>query len=245
MNVYGLIGFPLTHSFSKKYFTHKFETEALQDNRYELFPISSISLFDELLQQNPSLLGLNVTIPYKQSVLPFLTDISNIPAGLAACNCIKIHDGKTYGYNTDILGVEKSLLPRLKVHHKNALILGDGGAADAVKFVLTKHHIDFTIVSRTARKETVISYDVLNETIIRTHQIIINTTPLGMFPYQDTCPEIPYDFIGPGHHLFDLVYNPEKSLFLQKGEEKGAGIQNGYEMLIIQAEESWRIWQND
>ena len=245
MNLYGLIGFPLSHSFSKKYFTDKFAKEELQDYQYELFPLASIDLVSELIQHNPMLKGLNVTIPYKQSVIPFLNDSSHLPAGLDACNCIKIDGGKTYGFNTDILGFENALLPNLKPYHSKALILGNGGAAAAVKYVLRRNNIAFSMVSRSVNEDTSFSYTDLNERIVSEHTIIINTTPLGMYPYSDTFPDLPYEFIGPMHHLFDLVYNPEKSVFLQKGEEKGASIQNGQEMLILQAEESRKIWQND
>lgn len=245
MDLYGLIGFPLSHSFSKEYFTKKFESESLLNCRYELFPIASISLFEELILQNPDLKGLNVTIPYKQSVIPFLSDRSNIPAGLDACNCIKFYKGKTYGFNTDILGFERSLMPRLRPHHTSALILGNGGAAAAVKYVFRKNNIAFNIVSRAAGNGAIFTYKDIDEKMISDHTIIVNTTPLGMFPNMETFPEIPYEYVGPAHHFFDLVYNPEKSMFLQKAEEKGATIQNGEEMLILQAEESWNIWQND
>jgi shikimate dehydrogenase len=243
MELYGLIGYPLGHSFSKKYFTQKFESSGMNDCRYELFSIESISLFGEIIRNNPSLKGLNVTIPYKKAVLAYLDDRSDIPKGLNACNCIKIIDGRTMGYNTDVIGFERSIMARLKPHHNSALILGNGGATEAVKFVFTKNNISYKVVGR--KGNTDFTYDQLNETIIASHTVIVNTTPLGMYPDENTCPEIPYRYINSKHHLFDLVYNPEKTLFLKKGEELGATVQNGYEMLLLQAEESWKIWERD
>ncbi len=242
MKVYGIIGYPLDHSFSQRYFTEKFQRESLMDCRYETFPIKSIDELAYILEQHPGLLGLNVTIPYKRSVLPYLNDLSSIPSGVHACNCIRVKDGKLIGYNTDVTGFERSLLPHLKDHPGSALILGNGGAAEAVKYVLRKLNIPFTTVSRKKQEGTDLSYDELNETIIKDNNLIINTTPLGTFPDVNACPDIPYSALTSRHHLFDLVYNPEKSLFLQQGEQQGAGIQNGYEMLVIQAEESWKIW---
>ena len=241
MSLYGLIGYPLGHSFSKKYFAEKFEKEGLDDS-YELFPVKSVYEISEIIQKFSNLRGLNVTIPYKQLILKYLDDTTNIPDGLSACNCIKIIDGKTYGYNTDITGFEQSILPRLKNQRNKAMILGNGGAAEAVKYVLKMNSITYTIVSRSIHDGSSLTYNELDENIISNHTIIVNTTPLGMFPDIDTCPDIPYNGIGKKHLLYDLVYNPEKTLFLQKGEACGADIQNGYEMLRIQAEESWRIW---
>lgn len=245
MTKYGIIGFPLTHSFSQKYFTEKFHNEGITDCRYEMYPINAIREIKELLKQNPDLKGLNVTIPYKQSVLPYLDGCTKIPSGLKACNCIKITDGKMFGYNTDVIGFEKSFLPHLKNYHKSALILGNGGAAEAVKSVLQKLGIGYTIVSRKIREGSELAYTDLNHSLILQNKVIINTTPLGTFPIINDCPDIPYRFLSPEHFLFDVVYNPEKSLFLQKGEACGAAIKNGYEMLVIQAEESWKIWNAD
>ena len=240
MNLYGLIGFPLSHSFSKSVFTEKFNREGLLDNQYELFPIESIAAVKQLLTTHPSLKGLNVTIPYKQSVLPFLDDLTAIPQGLDACNCIKIVDGKTIGYNTDVLGFEQSILPSLHSSHRKALVLGTGGAAAAVQYVFAKNNIESLLVSR--QQGLGIAYAALTEAIINEYTIIVNTTPLGMHPKEADCPTLPYQFISSRHHLFDLIYNPAKTLFLQKGEAQGASIQNGLEMLSIQAEESWKIW---
>lgn len=242
MNRYGLIGYPLSHSFSKNYFTKKFEEEGLEDHCYELFSIQSIDEIKDVLKAYPDLKGLNVTIPYKQLVLQYLDDSSNIPQGLSACNCIKIVKGKLYGYNTDVVGFERSVIPDLKQHQNKALILGNGGATEAVKYVFAKNNIEYKIVSRQLHDGSHLTYKELTNEIIKDYLIIVNTTPLGMYPNIDSCPNIPYNSITPEHYLFDLTYNPEKTLFLQKGEEKGATIQNGSGMLVIQAEESWNIW---
>jgi shikimate dehydrogenase len=243
MRLFGLIGYPLTHSFSKKYFEQKFEKEQITGCRYELFPIKTIEELSSLLKAHPELEGLNVTIPYKKQVMAFL-DESNIPAGLGACNCINVSGGRLTGYNTDTTGFEMSLKPLLKSYHKRALVLGSGGAANAVVYVLQKLGINFSIVSRKIQEGASMIYANIDRNVIHNHSIIINTTPLGTFPDTDTCPNIPYQFIGQDHLLFDLVYNPSKTLFLKKGEERGAVIRNGEEMLILQAEESWRIWNS-
>ncbi|MEO6488405.1 MAG: shikimate dehydrogenase [Ferruginibacter sp.] len=242
MNLYGLIGYPLGHSFSKKYFTEKFRKERL-DNLYELFPMNSLEEINSLIK-NPDLKGFNVTIPYKKEILSYLDDRSNIPADLMACNCVRIKEGRTYGYNTDVIGFERTIVPKLSIYHKKALILGNGGASEAVKYVLKRNGISYTIVSRQIHDDSNITYEQLDEEMIGDHHIIINTTPMGMVPLTEAFPNIDYNAIGSRHLLYDLVYNPPKTLFLQKGEEQGAAIQNGYEMLLIQAEESWRIWEN-
>jgi len=241
MRLFGLIGYPLSHSFSKKYFTGKFEKEGITECSYELFPLKTIDELPSLLKNNPELEGLNVTVPYKKQVIRFL-DESRVPGGLDACNCINITGGKLTGYNTDITGFEMSIKHLLRSHHKKALVLGNGGATAAVVFVLMKLGIDFTIVSRTPENDSMISYKKVTEEIIKEHTIIINTTPLGMHPGENSCPSIPYQHISGDHLLYDLVYNPSKTLFLKKGEERGAVIKNGEEMLFLQAEESWRIW---
>jgi shikimate dehydrogenase len=241
MKIYGIIGYPLSHSFSKKYFTEKFLREGLTDCAYENFPLKSIDDFRALLVSHPSLHGLNVTIPYKEQILHFLHVITDLVKATGACNCIKIVEGKLTGYNTDIMGFEKSLKKRLQPNHNQALILGTGGAAKAVQYVLAKAGIGYQYVSR-KKSATSISYDELNRKIISSHTLIINTTPLGMYPRVVEAPQIPYSALTAQHLLFDLIYNPDKTLFLQKGEQMGAEIQNGLEMLIIQAEENWRIW---
>lgn len=244
MPLYGLIGYPLTHSFSKAWFTEKFKREGLHECRYELFPLESINAFNDLLTGQPALNGLNVTVPYKKEVIPFLHDSSGIPEGLHACNCIRIENGKLHGFNTDWIGFENSLKPLLKSNHTKALVLGTGGAAEAVQFVLNRLSIPFYNVSRTGNTTNTITYGNLTEEILHAHTLIINTTPVGMYPNVDACPDLPYQHIGKAHLLYDLVYNPALTLFLQKGKENGAAIKNGEEMLVLQAEESWKIWNH-
>ena len=242
MIVFGIIGYPLDHSFSQKYFTEKFQREGIRDCIYEVYPIRAIAEIRDLIKLHSQLQGLNITIPYKQAILPFVDDTTNIPTGLNACNCIKIIDGRITGYNSDITGFERSLLPQLKKYHTRALILGNGGAAAAVKFVLNKLSIAYQTVSRKIHDDAMLTYEDLDETIMKEHLLIINTTPLGTFPKVDEYPDIPYQYLTSQHFLYDLVYNPEKTSFLQKGEAQGAAIKNGYHMLVLQAEESWRIW---
>ncbi|HMC99201.1 MAG TPA: hypothetical protein VKH37_03580 [Ferruginibacter sp.] len=244
MKTYGIIGYPLDHSFSQRYFTEKFEREGIVDSEYKVFPIKEISALRTILDDNPMLAGLNVTIPYKQSVLEFLDDVSHLPKDLNACNCIKITDGELIGFNTDIIGFENSLVPLLKPHHKKALILGHGGAAQAIQFVLRKLKIACSMVSRHLYADSQFTYADLDKATIDDHLLIINTTPLGTFPDVTSFPTIPYQFLTHQHLLYDLVYNPEKTEFLRKGEEHKATIRNGYEMLVLQAEESWRIWND-
>jgi len=243
MKLFGLIGYPLSHSFSKKYFSEKFEREQLAGHRYELFPIEHIGLLKEqVLDAHPELCGLNVTIPYKKEVIPFLDDRSSLP--LDACNCIKIKAGKLKGFNTDVTGFEESLKTMLLPSHGPALVLGTGGAAEAVMFVLKKLQIPFVVASRSGSPNTV-AYQTMDAHFIATHRLIINTTPLGTYPNTEACPPIPYDGIGADHYLFDLVYNPPETIFLQEGSRRGATIKNGSDMLEIQAEESWRIWNDE
>jgi shikimate dehydrogenase len=241
MQKFGLIGFPLSHSFSKKYFTEKFLRESILNVSYELFPIENIDILPDLLRSEPLLRGLNVTIPYKQQVMPFLDELSPVVKEINACNCIKIEKGKLIGYNTDVIGFEISLKKKLKPHHKKALILGTGGAAKAVEFVLRKNGIDYLQVSRN-KSDDAISYTELDNEILSNHHLIINTTPLGMFPEIDKAPPISYTVIGASHYLFDLVYNPSETLFLKHGRLLGADTENGADMLIDQAEASWDIW---
>ncbi|MEO5683708.1 MAG: shikimate dehydrogenase [Chitinophagaceae bacterium] len=243
MRQFGLIGYPLSHSFSKKYFTEKFEKEGLYDCAYENYPIASIAALQEMLAGNPALEGFNITIPYKEQVLPFLSDESDVVKEIKACNCIKIAGDKLIGYNTDVTGFEFSLKARLGNHHKKALILGTGGAAKAVEYVLRKLGIHYRYVSRTPLPGN-LSYGDVTAELLADYTLIINTTPLGMYPNAAELPAIPYTSLGRNHYLFDLVYNPEKTLFLQRGEEQGAVIKNGQDMLVIQAEESWKIWNN-
>ncbi len=246
MKTYGIIGFPLTHSFSKKYFTQKIEREGIADAAYHSFPLTAIEGFPFLLRDNPLLKGLSVTIPYKEKVLQYVNHLSDEVKQIGATNCIKIREEKLTAYNTDIIGFEQSFIKNLKPNHKKALVLGTGGSSKAVQYILKKLRIDFFIVSRYKNvKEGFIQYDQITKNIIHEYNLIINATPLGMSPDEDTCPDIPYNLLTPEHYLYDLVYQPAKTLFLQKGEKQGATIQNGYEMLVIQAEENWRIWNED
>ena len=245
MRIFGLIGYPLSHSFSKSYFERKFEKEGLDDCRFENFSISSISdLINQVIPGNPGLEGVAVTIPYKQAVLPLLHSVAGIPEGLRACNCIKIRDGKLFGFNTDYIGFQESFKTGLRPHHKQALVLGNGGATASVTFVLERMGIAYKIVSRQLHNGSDYIYEEITEDIIKQYPLVINTTPLGMYPNTDTCPPLLYNAISSQHYLYDLVYNPELTLFLQKGKEKGAAVKNGADMLVIQAEENWRIWNS-
>lgn len=241
MRRFGLIGYPLSHSFSRKYFTEKFERENLSDCRYDNFPIPSIEHLAGVLKEYPELCGLNVTIPYKENVLSYLQEKSPLVRKIKACNCIHIVNGKLIGHNTDAPAFERSLREKLQPYHQKALILGTGGAAKAVEYSLRQLNIDYRYVSRKPSARS-FSYEQLTEKLMQDYLLIINTTPLGMSPNIIEAPQIPYHALGSRHYLFDLIYNPEKTLFLQKGEESGAVIKNGHEMLVFQAEESWRIW---
>jgi shikimate dehydrogenase len=243
MKWYGLLGKTLKHSFSKAYFSKKFSSENIDDCRYENFELASINELPELLNGNPDIQGLNVTIPYKEEVLPFLDYENDIVKEINACNCIKISGGKLSGYNTDVIGFQQSLEKLLKSHHKSALIIGTGGSAKAVRYALNTLGVAYQNVSRTKTSST-ITYEELDEESVKSHLLIVNTSPVGMYPKIEEAPAIPFQFVTPEHLLFDLTYNPEKTLFLKKGEEKGATISNGSEMLILQAEESWRIWNS-
>ena len=243
MKRYGLIGFPLTHSLSQQYFTQKFIDQGIEDCVYERFSIPSIGDLHDILKTHPDLCGFNITIPYKKEVLAFLTERSKAVEEVGACNCVKIIDGQLIGYNTDVIGFENSLIPFLKPSHNRALVLGTGGAALAIVYVLQKLGIDFNYVSRTATSGQ-LTYNDLDASVMASHTLIINTTPLGMFPNIEACPAIPYDLLTPEHHLFDLTYNPALSTFLAKGMQMGATIQNGQQMFVEQAEQSWRIWNS-
>jgi len=261
MKHFGLIGFPLSHSFSKKYFTEKFEKENITDAKYDLFPLEHIRELPAFLREHPDLRGLNVTIPHKQSILKYLDWIEHDARKAGAVNCIcvteespvmaafsgevgiKGHDFRLEGYNTDLYGFEMSLKPLLKSLHDQALILGDGGAAQAVKCVLENMGIAFTSVTRKAIPGNILFSD-LKPHHIKNNLLIVNTTPIGMSPNVDECPPIPYEAITHDHLLYDLVYNPPETLFMKKGAERGAHTKNGYEMLVLQAEKSWEIWNS-
>jgi shikimate dehydrogenase len=243
MQLYGLIGYPLSHSFSKNYFSKKFEELGIKDAVYELFPIETIELFPALLKAHPQLKGINVTIPYKEQVLQYVHQLSDAVKEIGACNCIKIEDGQLKAFNTDVTGFQQSLLPFLQPHHTQALVLGTGGASKAVVWVLKQLQINYTLVSRKGG-DGILAYEQLNTEIIKRHLLIINTTPLGMQPNVETKPSLPYDAITPKHLFFDVVYNPAKTAFLAEAERRGAIIKNGYEMLELQAEDSWFIWNS-
>ena len=246
MKLYGLIGYPLGHSFSKQYFTEKFEREGLRDCFFEAFPINSINEFSNLLDANPDLKGLGVTIPYKEQVLPFVDELSEEVRFIGATNSIKFTGNKLIAYNTDIIGFEQSFIKVLQPSHKKALVLGTGGASKAVQYVLEKLEIPYLLVTRNeVLNAGFINYNAIDKKIMDENSIIINCTPVGMSPNENASPELPYDLITSNHYLYDLVYKPAKTLFLQKGEAIGATIQNGYEMLVIQAEASWKIWNEE
>ncbi|OSZ82213.1 shikimate dehydrogenase [Chitinophagaceae bacterium IBVUCB1] len=238
---YGLIGYPLSHSFSPPYFAKKFAEQGI-DADYKAYPLASIEELTALLNNNPSLQGLNVTIPYKQEVIPYLDAIDDAAKAIGAVNCITIKDGILAGYNTDWIGFTDSIHPLLQPDHTHALVLGSGGSSKAVVYALKQLGIQYNIVSRNGGNY---QYSQLTESIIQAHTIIINTTPLGMYPHTDNAPDIPYQFLTTSHLLYDLVYNPAETVFMQKGILAGATVKNGYEMLVLQAEASWRIWNTN
>lgn len=240
--LYGLIGKNISYSFSKKYFTEKFALGNLEDCSYVNFDIESIEEFPNIIANNPDLKGLNVTIPYKETVIPYLNKLSSSAAQIGAVNVIRFtKKGNLKGYNSDYFGFMKSLEPLLQPHHKKALILGTGGAAKAVSFALDQLGILYTFVTR-EQKEGMIDYDRINATTFDNHQIIINCTPIGTSPDIKEFPPIPYNFFTEKHIAFDLIYNPEETQFLKKAKKKGAVVKNGYEMLVLQAEKAWKIW---
>lgn len=239
---YGLLGRNISYSFSKGYFTDKFNNENFIGCTYENFDIEEITSFPEVIKTNSSLKGMSVTIPYKESVIPFLDKLSKKAALIGAVNTIKItKKGKIKGYNTDYYGFKKALEPLLQQHHKKALILGTGGASKGVAFALDELDIAYTFVSREA-KENSIDYNRINATTFDNYQIIINATPVGTSPNTEAFPLIPYDYFTDRHIAFDLIYNPAETQFLKKAKEKGAKIKNGYDMLVFQAEKAWKIW---
>lgn len=241
MRLFGLIGYPLAQSFSKKYFTEKFARAGIDTCRYELFPLKAIEELPALWENHPELAGLNVTLPYKKQVLRY-ADASTLPEGLTAANCLRRQGGSWQAFNTDVVGFQKSLEPLLQPWHTDALLLGNGGATEAVRFVLRQLGIRFRVVSRSLHPGSDTTYHSLRVEEVASSFLIVNCTPLGMFPRVEDCPPIPYEYIGDRHLLYDLVYNPPLTAFLQKGQEQGARIKNGEEMLVLQAEESWRIW---
>lgn len=246
MQKYGLIGYPLRHSFSIGYFNEKFHAEKI-DAEYVNFEIPTINDFTEVIVENPTLAGLNVTIPYKEQVIPFLDELEKDTAAIGAVNVIKIirKKGKVklIGYNSDIIGFTQSIEPLLQPQHKKALILGTGGSAKAIFHGLKNLGIEAVFVSRiSGQQKNTISYQDITPELMSEHKVIVNCTPVGMYPKVDFCPEIPYELLTPEHLLYDLLYNPNVTLFMKKGEAQGSITKNGLEMLLLQAFASWEIW---
>ncbi len=243
MREFGLIGKNISYSFSKNYFNNKFTDESILDATYKNFDIQTINEFCDVLESNLNLKGLNVTIPYKESIIPHLDKLHKKAKKIGAVNTIKITEkGKLIGYNTDCYGFKKAIKPYLKPKHKRALILGTGGASKAIAFSLKQLNIDYQFVSRKPSKKGYLTYKSLTGDIIDTHLIIINCTPLGTFPNVNEAPNIPYRSISKNHILFDLIYNPNETLFLKNGKQNQATTINGYSMLTYQAEKAWKIW---
>ena len=242
--LYGLIGFPLGHSFSQQYFNTKFEAEGI-NAQYRNFELPDIGDLMELIAEYPDLSGLNVTIPYKQAVIPYMDEMNPVAREVGAVNVIKFtrkgNDLRLTGYNTDVIGFTDSIVPMLGEGHTKGLVLGSGGASRAVVYSLQQLGVEPQVVSRTARPG-VITYGDLTPEVMATHTVIVNTTPLGMYPNVDECPDIPYDLLTPQHLCYDLLYNPDETLFMKRAAEHGAQTKNGLEMLMLQAFASWDIW---
>lgn len=248
MDQYGLIGYPLKHSFSKGYFNDKFDAEHI-DAEYVNFEIPSIRELKTILTEHPNLKGLNVTIPYKEQVIPYLDRLSENAQLIGAVNVIKIERSKgkikkLTGFNSDIIGFKQSIAPLLQPHHKRALILGTGGAAKAIYYGLEQLGIVSTYVAREKQSDAVITYNELNVHDLTAHTIIVNCTPVGMWPHVDECPKIPYEYLTDRHLLYDLLYNPNETLFMRSGARQGATVKNGLEMLLLQAFAGWEFWQH-
>lgn len=242
---FGLIGRNIAYSFSKAYFDEKFRTGHLEGYRYQNFDIAELTGLATILKENPGLAGLNVTIPYKQAVLPLLDSLSETATAIGAVNTIKVNpDGTMTGFNTDYYGFMKSLQPLLQPHHRRALILGTGGASKAVAYALSQLGIGYLFVSRHPSAADMIAYSALSRDIFEQHQIVINCTPLGTAPDTDRCPELPYSCFSSSHIAYDLIYNPVQTLFLEQAGNQGAMTKNGLEMLLLQAEKAWEIWNN-
>lgn len=237
MNTYGLIGKNISYSFSRNYFNEKFKKETILNSQYINFDLDSLSQLNQIFNQENK--GFNVTIPYKETIIPYLDALDIHAEKIGAVNTIQIKNNIKTGFNTDWIGFKNSIVPLLKQHHKKALILGTGGASKAIKYALEQLQIEYKVVSRTQADFT---YNDLNESIIKEYLVIINCTPLGTFPNIEQAPQIPYEFITENHLAYDLVYNPEETQFLKNCKVKGAQIKNGLEMLEIQAEEAWKIW---
>ena len=247
MDKYGLIGYPLGHSFSRDFFNEKFRNEGI-DAEYVNFEIPDISRFPEILTENPDLRGLNVTIPYKEKIISYMDTLSEEARQIGAVNVIRVSErkGQTYlkGFNSDVIGFTRSIEPLLEPKHKKALILGTGGASKAIRYGLEQLGLEYRLVSHTPR-EGVWSYNQLTPETMQEYTVIVNCTPVGMYPHPDACPPLPYEAIGHDHLLYDLVYNPEETLFLRKGRGQGAITKNGLEMLLLQAYAGWEFWHSE
>ena len=244
MDKYGIIGYPLGHSFSPGFFNEKFKNEGI-DAVYERYELSQIDLLPEIIASNPELCGLNVTIPYKQQIMQYLDELSEEAREIGAVNVVKVtHNGKNVhlkGFNSDVIGFSRSIEPLLEKHHKKALILGTGGAAQAIDYGLKQLGLETIKVSRYERPDT-IQYDKITPGVIKEYKVIINCTPIGMYPNTEECPNLPYEAMDSQHLLYDLIYNPDTTLFMKKGMERGAVVKNGLEMLLLQAYASWEFW---
>ncbi len=240
----GLIGYPLSHSFSKKYFDEKFQKLNLSNYNFDVFSFKDVNQFPKLIQENKNLIGLSVTLPHKETIIQFLDELDETAKEIGAVNCIKISNEKLKGYNTDAWGFRQSLRPFLDVNHTKALVFGTGGASKAVAYVLKKLNIDVWFVTRTKNEALLNSftYQELTPEIVNACKLLVNTTPVGMHPNENECLPLPYSAITPQHLVYDLTYNPTETLFLKKAKEQGALISNGYNMLCFQADEAWRIW---
>lgn len=240
MDKYGIIGYPLGHSFSRAFFTEKFQREHI-DAEYVNFEIPSADMLPGIVQANPNLRGLNVTLPHKEAVIPMLDELSDEAKEIGAVNVIRVRDGRLKGFNSDIIGFMDSIRPLLKPWHQHALVLGTGGASRAIRVGLQRLGIEWTYVSRTPAPGRLTYADLTSE-LMEHYQVIVNCSPVGMFPHVDACPDIPYHLLTGRHLLYDLVYNPQETLFLKRGAERGAAVKNGLEMLHLQALASWRFW---
>lgn len=244
MKKLALLGRKLGHSFSPTYFAEKFKKEGIEEYTYETIEMTEISEFPEVLQADPDLVGFNVTIPYKTSIMPYLDELDETARHIEAVNTIVVREGRLKGYNTDVVGFRKSLQGFLPHDFQGkALVLGTGGSSKAVQYVLDKLKIPIKFISRKPVANGY-TYEQLDGRMMKEVSLIINTTPVGMYPLVDQCPELPYQALGEGHYLYDLIYNPEETLFMVRGKEQGAKVTNGYEMLELQAEASWEIWSS-
>lgn len=246
MRLFGLIGHPLGHSFSKQYFSEKFVREGISDARYELFPLPDIAALPDLLRKHPDLCGLNITIPHKETVLPYLDELDETARAVGAVNCVRVRAGRLRGFNTDVLGFEQSLRAVMNAGgewaNAKALILGTGGASKAVAWVFGQMGILFLFVSRQPAGEGQIRYEDIGVLPPEDCRIVVNTTPLGTYPETDQCPAIPFDWLRPEHLVFDLIYNPPETLLLRRAAERGCTVKNGLDMLHFQAERAWEIF---